>query len=76
MTPWSAGGATDLADGVLLCAHHHRVIHHTDWQVRRGRHGTPEFIPHASIDPRQRPRTNDRWRPLVAQKVVARLSSV
>ncbi|WP_101523819.1 HNH endonuclease signature motif containing protein [Nocardioides houyundeii] len=27
LTPWSAGGATDLADGVLLCSHHHHRIH-------------------------------------------------
>ncbi|GAB2984227.1 HNH endonuclease signature motif containing protein [Nocardioides montaniterrae] len=25
--PWSAGGKTDLADGVLLCSHHHQVAH-------------------------------------------------
>lgn len=25
--PWSSGGTTDLDDGVLLCGHHHRVIH-------------------------------------------------
>ncbi|GAB2985076.1 HNH endonuclease signature motif containing protein [Nocardioides montaniterrae] len=25
--PWSRGGKTDLADGVLLCSHHHHVAH-------------------------------------------------
>ncbi|GAB2971805.1 HNH endonuclease signature motif containing protein [Nocardioides montaniterrae] len=25
--PWSAGGKTDLKDGVLLCSHHHQVAH-------------------------------------------------
>jgi hypothetical protein len=25
--PWSAGGATDLEDGMLLCCHHHRLAH-------------------------------------------------
>ncbi|GAB2983504.1 HNH endonuclease signature motif containing protein [Nocardioides montaniterrae] len=25
--PWSQGGKTDLADGVLLCSHHHHVAH-------------------------------------------------
>jgi predicted restriction endonuclease len=27
LKPWSQGGRTDLADGVLLCSHHHHVIH-------------------------------------------------
>lgn len=26
-TPWAAGGRTDLADGALLCSHHHHRIH-------------------------------------------------
>jgi len=34
-TPWSHGGTTDLNNGVLLCSHHHRVIHdpnyHHEW---------------------------------------------
>ena len=25
--PWSAGGRTDLADGILLCHHHHQCVH-------------------------------------------------
>jgi hypothetical protein len=28
-TPWSRGGRTDLADGMLLCSHHHHRIHQT-----------------------------------------------
>ncbi|WP_457206896.1 DUF222 domain-containing protein, partial [Nocardioides sp. P5_C9_2] len=27
LTPWSQGGKTDLADGVLLCSHHHHRAH-------------------------------------------------
>nr|WP_280139621.1 HNH endonuclease signature motif containing protein [Nocardioides lianchengensis] len=27
LTPWSAGGRTDLDDGVLLCSRHHHHIH-------------------------------------------------
>jgi hypothetical protein len=63
MRPWAAGGTTDLADGVLLCARHHRIMHHTGWDVRSGPDGRPEFIPPASVDPERRPRHNDRWRP-------------
>ena len=63
INPWGGGGRTDLDDGVLLCARHHRIIHHTDWDVRLSRDGTPEFIPPRSVDPHQRPRRNDRWKP-------------
>jgi hypothetical protein len=27
LIPWSKGGKTDLADGVLLCSHHHHRAH-------------------------------------------------
>ena len=27
LRPWSAGGKTDLDNGLLLCAHHHHLIH-------------------------------------------------
>lgn len=63
MRPWATGGSTDLADGVLLCARHHRIIHHTGWDVRPGPDDRPEFIPPASVDPERRARHNNRWRP-------------
>lgn len=31
--PWSEGGATDLANAVLLCSHHHHLVHHPDWSA-------------------------------------------
>ncbi|MGH3456731.1 DUF222 domain-containing protein [Aeromicrobium sp.] len=63
MNPWATGGSTDLDDGVLLCAHHHRTIHHSEWEVRPGPDRAPEFIPPAKVDRHRQPRTNDRWRP-------------
>ena len=33
--PWSEGGRTDLADGLLLCRHHHLRLHDEGWRVAR-----------------------------------------
>jgi hypothetical protein len=29
------GGRTDIADGVLLCRHHHMLVHNNGWRVTR-----------------------------------------
>ncbi len=29
--PWATGGRTDLADGALLCSHHHHLAHNEDY---------------------------------------------
>jgi hypothetical protein len=43
---WADGGATSLANLVLLCGEHHRTIHHTPWEVRLNPHDLrPEFRP-------------------------------
>jgi hypothetical protein len=46
LTHWADGGGTNLHNLALLCGHHHRVIHHTPWQIRL--HPTdrrPEYLP-------------------------------
>ncbi|RZT77539.1 uncharacterized protein DUF222 [Micromonospora violae] len=55
---WANGGTTSLNNAVLLCGHHHRHLHHSDWAVRLGRDSHPEFIPPAWLDPDQLPRRN------------------
>ncbi|MFD6680639.1 HNH endonuclease signature motif containing protein [Micromonospora parva] len=55
---WADGGTTNLDNAVLLCGHHHRHIHHSDWTVRLAGDGHPEFTPPAWIDPEQLPRRN------------------
>jgi hypothetical protein len=55
---WADGGGTDLANLVLLCRAHHRVIHTTGWEVRISpRDRQPEFRP-----PPGRHRTSERLR--------------
>jgi hypothetical protein len=56
---WADGGPTTLTNAVLLCRRHHRLIHHSDWQVRiNPTDGRPEFIPPHYIDPNRRPQRN------------------
>ena len=47
-------GRTDIADGVLLCRHHHMLVHNNGWRVART--GAEYFvIPPRSIDSEQQP---------------------
>jgi hypothetical protein len=56
---WSDGGPTELSNLVLLCGYHHRLIHHSGWQVKiNPKDGLPEFIPPSYIDASQLPRRN------------------
>ncbi|UDF22621.1 HNH endonuclease signature motif containing protein, partial [Rhodococcus qingshengii] len=52
---WNDGGPTDLDNLVLLCGHHHRTLHHTEWRVEIGPDRKTVFYPPMSIDPFQRP---------------------
>ena len=43
---WISGGETKLSNLVLLCSHHHRVIHHSPWEVSINPDDhRPEFLP-------------------------------
>ena len=41
---WTRGGATNLGNLVLLCFHHHRLVHEGGWQVLRSAAGL-RFVP-------------------------------
>lgn len=32
---WAHGGKTDIADGILLCRHHHLLFHNNGWSIHR-----------------------------------------
>ncbi len=55
IAPWLAKhGRTDIADGVLLCRHHHMLVHNNGWSVVR--EGAEYFvIPPPSLDAGQTP---------------------
>jgi hypothetical protein len=47
---WIFGGKTSLDNLVLLCGHHHRVIHDSPWAVRiNPADNKPEFLPPAKF---------------------------
>jgi len=51
-------GTTSLDNGVLLCGHHHRLIHNGPWQVVLAADGHPDFLPPPWIDPDRKPLRN------------------
>jgi hypothetical protein len=48
-------GGTDLADGILLCRHHHLLFHNNGWEIQRDASGKYWLIPPARQDPAQTP---------------------
>ena len=61
---WDDGGPTNLANLVLLCEHHHRVVHRAGWDIKLAPDGIPEFLPPDFIDPRRKPRRNNMHPPI------------
>ncbi len=47
-------GRTDIADGILLCRHHHLLIHNNGWRIARAG-ADYSVVPPRSVDPRQMP---------------------
>lgn len=48
------GGNTDVADGILLCRHHHLLLHNNHWEIARDG-ANYWLIPPPDIDAEQRP---------------------
>jgi hypothetical protein len=61
---WADGGPTDLGNLVLMCAHHHRLLHRSGWEVRIATDGLPEFLPPLFLDKHRKPRRNNLHQPL------------
>ncbi len=55
---WADGGETSLGNLLLLCAHHHRLVHEEGWEIELwGRERLPAFI-----DPRGQIQFNAGWK--------------
>jgi hypothetical protein len=65
IVPWDDGGLTDVDNLCLLCDHHHTLVHHGGWTLRRDR-ATGDIVitgPHGADPPRRRCRgTTERQR--------------
>jgi hypothetical protein len=49
-------GQTNIADGILLCKHHHLLFHNNSWHITRNQHGQYWLTPPPTVDPNQTPR--------------------
>ncbi|MET8764768.1 HNH endonuclease signature motif containing protein [Lentzea sp. NPDC004782] len=49
---WANGGDTSVKNAVLLCRHHHTLIHRSEWEVTMV-HGIPTFYAPSWLDPQQ-----------------------
>lgn len=48
LKPWSHGGGTSIDNGILLCRHHHLLVHDHGWGIRRV-DGRWEFDPPPAV---------------------------
>ena len=60
---WANGGETKLSNLVLLCRHHHRLLHERGYRAERSAHGIVFRRPDGRLVPRvRRPGNGDRAR--------------
>src|SRR5690606_12962749 len=55
---WAEGGATSLGNCLLLCRHHHRLVHEGGWTIEWWGDARPAFV-----DPRGQVHFEGRWQP-------------
>ena len=69
--PWSSSrGRTDVADGMLLCRHHHLLVHNNGWRIER--HRGPDGVDEYVAQPPPSPNSPSEPIPLPASTSVVR----
>jgi hypothetical protein len=59
--PWSRGGSTDILNGILLCRHHHLLLHNNGWRITRS--GSVYHLhPPGGGEPTPMPSRSGAWR--------------
>ncbi|HOB57998.1 MAG TPA: DUF222 domain-containing protein [Rhodoglobus sp.] len=71
ITDWRHGGKTDVRDGVLLCQHHHMLLHNNKWKILR-EHDRYWLKPPVTEDPDQRLRPLPTKSPLLRELMPAK----
>ncbi|MEU0877782.1 DUF222 domain-containing protein [Lentzea sp. NPDC005914] len=54
---WADGGNTSVENAVLVCRHHHTLIHQSEWEVKMVS-GIPTFYPPSWLDRDRNPKRN------------------
>ncbi|MDA3624222.1 DUF222 domain-containing protein [Saccharopolyspora sp. WRP15-2] len=62
VTHWIDGGPTTVDNMIMLCGHHHRIIHSQQWRIAL-HSGRPVFTPPSDVDPSRTPRPGGRALP-------------
>lgn len=69
---WADGGPTDLDNLVMLCSHHHTVMHSHEWEIVMC-DNTPHFIPPAALDADRQPLPGGSAKPAAHQRAIREL---